>query len=278
MVFVCLSVFLHLGCLAGGMLFQGFQMSRPVAKVVRVDLVSFSPGVAEPAALAPSQAPSVPGADVGVAQPEPVPKAEPQPEVIPSIKPDVSLKSKPKNLKKLMAEKTKPKKKAPSKKLKPKSKVDAEKELKKARRDLAKRVEAEKEKQLAQAFERLRDTVASEGTQAQGVPGSGSGKGRGRAPTSAEELYKTIIQSAIEQNWVFNETLARMDQGLETRILIKILRSGEIRDIIFSTRSGNRYLDESAKKAIQRANPLPRLPQGRTSWDMVIVFTPKGLR
>jgi TonB family protein len=87
-----------------------------------------------------------------------------------------------------------------------------------------------------------------------------------------------VLQSSIQQNWVFNETLAGLDQNLEVRILIKILKNGEIRDIIYETRSGNPYLDQSAKRAIQRANPLPSLPPGMTSYDVVVIFTPKGLR
>jgi TonB family protein len=87
-----------------------------------------------------------------------------------------------------------------------------------------------------------------------------------------------VLQSAIQQNWVFNEMLAGLDQNLEVRILIKILKNGEIRDISYETRSGNPYLDQSAKRAIQRANPLPALPKGMTSYDVVVIFTPKGLR
>ncbi len=87
-----------------------------------------------------------------------------------------------------------------------------------------------------------------------------------------------ILGAKIEQNWVFNDALARMDQNLEVRILIKILKSGRIRDIIYETRSGNRYLDDSAKKAIKKADPLPQLPAGMRSYDVVVIFTPKGLK
>ena len=72
--------------------------------------------------------------------------------------------------------------------------------------------------------------------------------------------------------------MAGMNQNLEVRILIKILKSGEIRDISYETRSGNRYLDESAKKAIRRANPLPELPKGMASYELVLGFSPRGLK
>ncbi|MCF8113985.1 MAG: TonB C-terminal domain-containing protein, partial [Desulfotignum sp.] len=100
----------------------------------------------------------------------------------------------------------------------------------------------------------------------------------GKKGVTPIDLYKMVLQSAIQQNWVYNEMLAGMDQNLEVRVLIKILKTGEIRDIVYDTRSGNRYLDQSAKRAIQRANPLPPLPRGMASYDVVVIFNPKGLR
>ncbi len=91
-------------------------------------------------------------------------------------------------------------------------------------------------------------------------------------------LYQTILKSIISQNWVFNDAMARMNQNLEVEVLIKILKSGEIRDVTFMTKSGNQYLDESAKKAIQRSNPLPELPKGMPGYDLIVNFTPKGLK
>ncbi|MCG8566421.1 MAG: TonB family protein [Desulfobacterales bacterium] len=282
--FVLISLVLHLALLAGSIFFQGMEFAKPQPKVVRVDLVSFSPAASRadsaPAvnASAPETLPD-PGA-VSVSQPKSAP--QPAPEPVANIKPDISLKGKPKNLKKMMAKAAKApsKPKRPSKKLKPKSKVDTEKMLEKARRELERKVEAENQKQLSQALDRLKDKVASRKEPVEGASNSGGNGSGGRPgrPGGPMDLYKTIIQSAIEQNWVFNETLARLNQNLETRILIKILKSGEIRDIIFETRSGNQYLDESAKKAIQRANPLPGLPLGLSSYELVIIFTPKGLR
>ena len=283
-VFIGLSIVLHLCFFLASLFFQHVQFSKPQPRVVRVDLVSFSAApsqAAAPAAPAPESVEPQPApADaVSVAPAAPEPTPDPQPVV--HIKKDGKLKAKPKKLKKPLdaKKKSKPKPKAPRKKLKEKSKVDPDKALAKARQDLEKRVEAENQKQLDQALARLKDKVSSQKT-----PGTGTGVGNGNAgggpgrPGGPLELYQTIIQSAIEQNWVFNETLGPKNPGLETRMLIKILKSGEIRDIVYETRSGNQYLDESAKKAIQRANPLPRLPQGMTSYELVIIFTPKGLK
>jgi len=102
--------------------------------------------------------------------------------------------------------------------------------------------------------------------------------GPGKRRVEPLDIYNLVIESSVKQNWVFNDTLARMDQNLKVIVLIKVLKSGEIRDIIYETRSGNRYLDESAKRAIKKSNPLPPLPGNRRSYDLGLIFTPKGLK
>jgi colicin import membrane protein len=55
---------------------------------------------------------------------------------------------------------------------------------------------------------------------------------------------------------------------------------GEIRDIFFTDRSGNTYLDESAYKAIVKSNPVDSHPNGLAQpyVVMAIRFTPQGIR
>ncbi len=203
---------------------------------------------------------------------------------ISSITPDVSLKTKPKNLKDLMAQQEKKKKeldekkeKKPIVKPKPQNPIDPDKTLEKARENLEKGIENQNKTTIAQALNRIQKKVQDQGTTKQGE-GSQASVGPGKKGYTPIDLYKMVLGSQIEQNWVFNDTLARLDQNLEVRILIKILKSGEIRDIIYETRSGNKYLDESAKKAIKKTNPLPPLPPGMYSYDVVVIFTPKGLK
>jgi TonB family protein len=51
------------------------------------------------------------------------------------------------------------------------------------------------------------------------------------------------------------------DDNLVAVIDAKILRNGNVDDIGFEKRSGNRYFDESAIKAIRKASPFPPLPE-----------------
>lgn len=259
--------------------------------MVQVDLVSFAPGeqggpaakknVSEPVPSPAASLDNAPEPTVSESMDDPPVENVPEPEPVAVLKPDLSLKSKPKNLKELMAEKPRPSSK--EKKEAPESKpVES---APPPQKKLEKKEDTDTQNQLARAMERLAKTVKEQdksvsvsGTGTGPVSGSGTGGGTGRKGGTPLDFYKMVLQSAIQQNWVFNEMLAGLNQNMEVRILIKILKNGEIRDIIYETRSGNPYLDQSAKRAIQRANPLPALPPGMASYDVVAIFTPKGLK
>jgi TonB family protein len=298
--YVAVSICAHALFFWAGIWLVQFKVPYQAPEVVQVDLVSFDPGEpggpsvpepekspVSPPSSPPPEPPPETAVSTSVAPAEPVPPKEPEPVQV--LKPDVSLKSKPKNLEELMAQTPEPKpapeaKPKPDPKPKPEAKPESRPRPKSAEPPPEKK-EPDSQQQLAQAMERLareveaQDKVGSSSNTGTGpVAGSGSGAGDGRRGGTPLDLYKMILQSVIQQNWVFNEMLAGLDQNLEVRILIKILKNGEIRDIIYETRSGNPYLDQSARRAIQRANPLPALPKGMASYDVVVIFTPKGLR
>ena len=283
LIFFAVSVILHILLFAGAVFFPDLKRPKPVPQVIQIDLVSFAPVPSLEAS--PSQTPT---------EPEPEPQVEqddqgvsikaaskPEKKTIQHKKPDISLKTKPKNLKKLIDQK---KRKPVEKKKKPKPEKAEQKAEKKETppppENKNEKTEPEpvdeEQQRIADALRRLQEKVKSQGADtSKGMSGQ---LGKYKKGTKPMDLYKIVIGSTIEQNWVFNDVLAQMDQNLEVRLLIKILKSGEIRDIIYETRSGNRYLDESAKKAIKKANPLPALPPGRPSWDVIVIFTPKGLK
>ncbi|MCF6247274.1 MAG: TonB family protein [Desulfobacula sp.] len=279
--FFFVSLVVH-GLFFAGLLFiQDFKLPKSMPQVIQIDLVSFSPQpVLDGAPTDESPLEEPPLVDVKTKN-EGVPV---KPAVIKKkkiktkhIKPDISLKTKPKNLKKLMEKK---KKDPIKKKEKPKvieKKPVPEKLAPKKKDELENRIEDEDRQRISDALSRLQKKVKEQGMNKEKAGkkvSAGSGK-RGSKPI---DLYKMIIGSTIEQNWAFNDILASMDQNLEVGILIKILNSGEIRDIIYMTKSGNRYLDESAKKAIKKSNPLPALPAAMPSFDVIVIFTPKGLK
>ncbi len=306
-LFCILSLLFHVCVLVGCVGISLLQPDDPlVSDVVQVDLVSLgSAPAAEPETPHPQPEPSQPPEPEP--QPEPIQPPPPPEDAVPEqppepedsapetdtepesvIQPDISIKSKPKDLEKMRKEKEASKKivKKPLKKLRPKP--DAKKILDLAKKRLAeqlKKQEQAKQQQIAQALERMNEKVQKgqkpkrgSRTGSSGDASGIAGAKNGRKTNDALDLYKMILSSAIRQNWIFNETMTRINQGLEVRLLIKILQSGEIRDIIYEKRSGNHYLDDSAKKAIQRANPLPPLPNGMKSYNIGVIFTPRGLQ
>ena len=278
--FFIVSILVH-GLFFFSLIFwQEFKLSKPLPSVIQLDLVSFAP---EPLIEESSETEAKPQKDeISIKKPDikkPVinkPVIKTKNRKIATIKPDINLKAKPKNLKELMAKKREKTENKKEKKLIGKNKseknIDSDKVLKEAREQLKKQVEEQNQDRLAQALSRLTKKVKDRDKK------QNSGRGTDKKGYKPIDLYKMILGAKIEQNWVFNDAFARMDQNLEVRILIKILKSGRIRDIIYETRSGNRYLDESAKKAIKKADPLPQLPAGMRSYDVVLIFTPKGLK
>jgi colicin import membrane protein len=183
--------------------------------------------------------------------------------------------------------------------------LQADKVLEAARSSIEKKVEKQVEKSepptgeiLDKAFARLEKTVE---TQADSRSGTSTGSGRGsssdpksgssfgpelsgdgakgsKTDYTAIDLYNLELMYRIQQNWAFNPRLAGPEKGIEARLLIKILKDGQIRDVWFETRSGNSYLDDSALKAVKKSNPLPPLPKGYATYDIGLRFTPSGLQ
>lgn len=274
-IFFSLSIFFHGMFFCAMLFFQDFKRKpKPLPPVIQLDLVSFTPDpkVGDPARLEKASAhASIP------AKPKKTAPKKKRP--VHNIKADISLKQKPKKLKELMAIKKKlHEKKKIDKKKEPPKKQTPEESLADTSDKLEKQVQEQEKEKIDEALSRLEKIVFEQEKAKQSESDDGASTGTGKKGYKPIDLYHMVIGTTIEQNWVFNDILARLDQALEVRILIKILKSGEIRDIIYETRSGNRYLDESAKKAISKSNPLPQLPKGMYSYDVVLVFTPKGLK
>jgi colicin import membrane protein len=71
--------------------------------------------------------------------------------------------------------------------------------------------------------------------------------------------YYAMIWSRIKGKWALPQGILPGEQ-LETVIDVTILRSGAVMEMNFEKRSGNRYFDESAQKAIRKAGPFPPFP------------------
>ena len=183
-----------------------------------------------------------------------------------------------------------PKKIKPKKSLKKKTQ-DRQKMIDQALTKVKKKVEKSETDSVSQALDRLKKKVEqteSSGVQAGstgqaaagagGVPGAtGSG---GQRRLELIDLYKIEVAFQVERNWAFSQQLAGDGQALQVSLVFKVTPGGEITDIRFTERSGNSYLDESAYRAIVKANPVPPHPAGiRTPYvTMGVRFTPEGIR
>jgi colicin import membrane protein len=78
-----------------------------------------------------------------------------------------------------------------------------------------------------------------------------------------EEYYNKIVESKIKEEWTIPENLLKEKElvDLETIIIIIIERDGKIQKWWFEKKSGNVLYDQSAMRAIKKAEPLPPIPK-----------------
>ncbi len=108
-------------------------------------------------------------------------------------------------------------------------------------------------------------------------PGSGLGAGRYSA---AIRFYKNnVIPNRINKNWTLSENLLGRRFGLRAVVVIRIMQNGKINDMWFEKKSGDRYFDDSVRKAIMKSNPLRELPNDYPDpfYEVELEFTPSGL-
>jgi len=142
------------------------------------------------------------------------------------------------------------------------------------------RIRGEREaKQIDSAIERIRKrvTIGSAGAVETGEAGTG-GASSGFMSIK-HKMYYNMIWQRIRGAWVLPEGALGGKKDLETIIAIRIAKDGQIEEIQFEKKSGNAQLDESALRAIKKANPLPPLPPGfeGDKFDVGVRFTPSDL-
>jgi colicin import membrane protein len=237
---------------------------RPVESFISVDLVSM-----------PEAAPPAPAS-----QPQKKTPAKAKTEAPPATK-KVSTKPKQKTADVSLA----PKKKESLKK----KTFKTEKVKKSALEKLEKKVETTQTDRIAEAIDRIKSRVEKEeakappktdaapATQTGSVGVEGDAGGR-RAELI--DIYRVEIAFQVRKNWAFADQLAGDSEDLHTRLIFKVMPNGEIKDLIFTDRSGNKHLDDSAYRAVMKSNPVDPHPKGvsKPFVEMGLHFTPKGIQ
>lgn len=110
-----------------------------------------------------------------------------------------------------------------------------------------------------------------------GMGNSGSGKEKFGGLI---QIYKLEIAYRVQKNWAYSEQLAGRQSKLKALLVFKVMPDGEIKDVFFTDRSGDSYLDESAYKAVIKSNPVPPHPKGLVMRFITVGlrFTPEGVK
>jgi outer membrane biosynthesis protein TonB len=88
--------------------------------------------------------------------------------------------------------------------------------------------------------------------------------------------YYSLIWAKIKAAWTIPENLLKETVDLETIIVLIIERGGKIQKGWFEKKSGNALYDQSAMRAIIKAEPLPPIPKefSENTFEIGIRFTP----
>ncbi|MBU2621202.1 MAG: TonB family protein [Proteobacteria bacterium] len=174
----------------------------------------------------------------------------------------------------------------------PKKRVETAALIKNAVKNIEKKVGESRPAAVSDAIGRMRDQVENSNrvNKGTGIPGSevkgsfpvitgGTGSGAGSS-FGVLDIYKAEIYYKIQQNWAYSEQLGGKGADYMAVLVIKIMSNGEISDIRFERESGNRYLDDSAYRAIQKSNPLPPVPEqyDRAYYEVGLRFGTGGLK
>jgi TonB family protein len=73
--------------------------------------------------------------------------------------------------------------------------------------------------------------------------------------------YYNMIEAKIKKEWTLPGDLLKGKTDLETIIVFVIERDGKIQKSWFEKKSGNALYDQSAMRAIKKADPLPPIPK-----------------
>ena len=125
-------------------------------------------------------------------------------------------------------------------------------------------------KKLDEAVQRYLGESTSAGGKGFGAGSlGGKGFGGGVVRPPAFFAYKNLLENHIKGGWRWFDTSANLVAQVEFRLD----KSGEITGVKLVKSSGNSEFDESAQRALHRANPAPRPPEAVFEFFQVVTIT-----
>ncbi|RDD30687.1 TonB C-terminal domain-containing protein [Prosthecochloris sp.] len=248
------------------------RMKPPEPRVVTVSLVSLPGPGSDAAQELPGGAPVVDEALV-VDNPEPEVSESAEPELV--VMPEKPV---------IPIEPVKQEKKVEPERKAEKLPEKPENQLNDALRALKDAVNEKQPTDLERTLARLKQKVDTQGPPSslynrQGGIGSGAGSGSYGAPLSPYELYLSRVVTIITKSWSFSGELIREQGVVESYVALTIMPDGSVADLVFDRHSISSYFDETVKKAIEKASPLPPVPAdvSLSALRIGLIFTPSGI-
>lgn len=282
-----LAIGLHILILASSIYLPGLFKAKPrFADIYTVSIINVAEPVEAPPPPPPKPTPAKPEVQK-LAKPlktkKVAPIAEPEPSEIKTPVKAVSLKP----LKKKVVKK----KVTPEVVNKPKPKPRRDDLAKKRRQELADLIReeellAERARLAQEAVEMekqlLQNTKPAPRTKS--TASSTKGSNRNAKVTSAsssqiERMYYAAITNRLLQFWALPESMQKQTNLLSTAV-ITINKNGQIADIFFEARSGDRVFDQFVQSTIRAANPMPPIPVAmkKQRVEIGLNFKPGGIQ
>jgi len=106
-----------------------------------------------------------------------------------------------------------------------------------------------------------------------------AGKRLGGSSNLIQNQYHAAIFGRLHQFWSLPEYMQK-DQDLTAVVVITIKKNGQIANMFFENRSGNRVFDQFVTKTIEAANPLPPIPAAmkKQRYEIGLRFKPGSIR
>ncbi len=145
----------------------------------------------------------------------------------------------------------------------------AEEEARLAQEALERELELMKSTANAKAISQTQSPVAKTSPPQQRVGGSSN---------RIESQYHAAIFGKLHQYWSLPEYMQK-DPNLTAVVVITIKIDGEIADIVFESKSGDRVFDQFVTKTINNASPLPPIPPAmkKQRYEVGLRFKPGSI-
>jgi colicin import membrane protein len=117
----------------------------------------------------------------------------------------------------------------------------------------------DQERQLLAQSNKVQARMAQQAAEAAVGQQSNTPAVSGSSSNLLESQYQAAIASRLQQFWSLPEHLQK-DPNLLATVVITIKIDGDIANMIFENKSGDRIFDQYVSKTIEAANPLPPIP------------------